>query len=633
MHGTYVDDVRLSKYQPKFVPDGSVLLFGTEVSRGPGKQRNQWRLDLSHFIALNDTLETFPALEIEVNYEFADDKSYERVDCTKNDPADVIMWSSCRDPSYVSRNTFSVPDYDSEEYDSEVDQPVRQTDQRVEVNIPPRDTAVLESDVSNGGSFASDDDEAPYEPWDSIYCSNFKAAEDRLAGNPKNVPNTNENPSASQSAAKENSTTIPRHVEMQLSMIAQSAKQPASRECDQYANTTDEESDYGDDISADLFDEDLEFDEHRRPERQPDTSSFSSQSPILSSLPSKIQLAAVAEPTKPVPSQSSSPALTRPLKTSQGSSSDAPRAPSPSDAAMAKGKVAAPYQFPLTPKNHFQDDTTTPATTSSAYSQFSVSHKPITCQPSGFMQSSSYSPNMSGPCVQDAYPQVYNGNNNMYGTDYWPAPQQSYYQSSLLAPPLDYAWGYSPIAPKTRDPVPKPLEPTLAPAPAPASSYVTLKATPRVAIRDLVDELETAKEPALAHQGPFASTFSNRGDRAYGTKRKADEISEDDKPALLRTPVPVIDDEIELAFSEEDAQIIHSIMPSTISHSQTDSLQPVDMTDDVASQDTIGEREERPKKKARSNFYKSAATAAGWIAVGAVGAVTALVALPQDFFV
>lgn len=53
MHGTYVDDVKLSKYQPKTVHDGDAIVFGTEVSRGPGKQINQWRLDLSSWIALN----------------------------------------------------------------------------------------------------------------------------------------------------------------------------------------------------------------------------------------------------------------------------------------------------------------------------------------------------------------------------------------------------------------------------------------------------------------------------------------------------------------------------------------------------------------------------------------------------
>jgi pSer/pThr/pTyr-binding forkhead associated (FHA) protein len=49
MHGTYVKGVKLQKDQPKLITSGAELLFGAEVSRGPGKQYNRWRLDLSHF--------------------------------------------------------------------------------------------------------------------------------------------------------------------------------------------------------------------------------------------------------------------------------------------------------------------------------------------------------------------------------------------------------------------------------------------------------------------------------------------------------------------------------------------------------------------------------------------------------
>lgn len=40
MHGTYlpVDDLKLLKYQPQVVRDGDAVIFGAEVSRGPGKQ-------------------------------------------------------------------------------------------------------------------------------------------------------------------------------------------------------------------------------------------------------------------------------------------------------------------------------------------------------------------------------------------------------------------------------------------------------------------------------------------------------------------------------------------------------------------------------------------------------------------
>lgn len=38
MHGTYLDDVKLSKFQPQVVHDGDAIVFGAEVSRGPGKK-------------------------------------------------------------------------------------------------------------------------------------------------------------------------------------------------------------------------------------------------------------------------------------------------------------------------------------------------------------------------------------------------------------------------------------------------------------------------------------------------------------------------------------------------------------------------------------------------------------------
>jgi pSer/pThr/pTyr-binding forkhead associated (FHA) protein len=43
MHGTYLpaDDLKLSKYQPQVVRDGDAIVFGAEVSRGPGKQAAQ----------------------------------------------------------------------------------------------------------------------------------------------------------------------------------------------------------------------------------------------------------------------------------------------------------------------------------------------------------------------------------------------------------------------------------------------------------------------------------------------------------------------------------------------------------------------------------------------------------------
>ena len=40
MHGTYLDDVKLSKFQPQVVHDGDAIVFGAEVSRGPGKNFN-----------------------------------------------------------------------------------------------------------------------------------------------------------------------------------------------------------------------------------------------------------------------------------------------------------------------------------------------------------------------------------------------------------------------------------------------------------------------------------------------------------------------------------------------------------------------------------------------------------------
>lgn len=708
MHGTYVEGTKLQRRQPKLVPSGTELRFGAEVSRGPGKLRKQWRLDLSHLIVLTDPPETFPALQIDINYDF-EDNSNENTNLNKTSPADVIMWSSCggdvedagqRAPSHISRNSFSVPDYDSvsEDYDSEVEQPLREATRKVEVVIPSRNAAVPESDFSNGSVMSDDDDDAttPYEPWNRSYCSTFESSEarnNRLSvdhkKDPKKAQDTPEKESVCQTSPSANIGTS-QHLEMQSSMTVMPTQPPVLQGPTQYFLTDEEESDYGDDVSADLFDDGLGFEDYRKSGPQPDNSSFSSQSPVLTSLPSKIQLAAGPEPAK------SAVAVAAKTQSNQVPKNDEPRAPSPSDAAMPKAK-ATTYTF-KNPVYAAEPD-------AGSYGGY---NNPRNSDWSGY--GAEYP-------VSDRYRQAYSN-----ATDYWSTPQPPYYYSYSPVGAASNPWGYPTPAVKPVESAPKPLEPV--PAPTLTSSFVTLKATPRVAIKDLVDEPQSVGEPVKfvgAHDIASQSISWTRLPELRTSKRKADEISDVDMPASIPATSTA-----SLA-EEQDAQLVDAVASTTDSHSQTDSLQPINKGDEArakvqwpessrhaladalvkslksnsqneglaisnavvlemldgnpaylelcksfesrgfkfdrgglakslmnyvpalkvsksspssmsASAPTPAEvpgnvEVERPRKKACSSFYKYAATAAGGIAVGAMGAVAALVALPSDFFV
>jgi hypothetical protein len=680
--------------------------------------------DLSNFIVLNEPPETFPALQIDVFYDFEDENSYEAKIAPKAGSADVIMWSRGSSEEFLQRarghiscNSFSVPDYDSEDYDSEAEQPGREATYKVEVVIPPRDAAVPESDVSNSGSIISDDEDTPdvSEPWNRTYCSTFESSEapnDPLSADIKTdlkkSQDAPEKESASQSTATAKLTTTPHRMELQSSMTVQATQAPTTKASDHHYNVTDEdESDYGDDMSADLFDDDLDFADHQKPERQPDNSSFSSQSPILTSLPSKIELAAAHEPAKPA----SVPVVAGKTQSDHGSKPDAPRAPSPSDAAMPKAKTTTSYPSPphkYTPAVYSTEPATDPFLN---YISPDVSSRTLDW--------SSYAPDLR---YLDPNRQSYSS-----AATYWPTSQPSYYYSYPEGAG-NHTWCYSSPAFKPVESASKPLEPIPAPAPAPASSFVTLKATPRVSIKDLVDESQPVREHIKnvgSNNVASQSTSGCRLPELRTSKRKADQISDVETPASIPVLLPVAEISVAASLTEEqDAQVVDAVVSTTDSHSQTDSLQSIGKGEEsrvktvwpeaqrralaegvlkslesnpqnealvISSTDvleiladspaypdlckrletrgfkferrglakslmdivpslqasksasassplvgeapnTVGE-EERPRKKARSNFYKYVATAAGGIAVGAVGAVAALVALPPDFFV
>lgn len=562
--------------------------------------------------------------------------------------------SYARERPHITRNSFSVPDYDSEEdYDSEME-----VKSIPPPPPPPRDAAVPESVISNGGSFVSDDDNNPYEPWNRTYCNTFESKENR--GELKPAPNPIDETLGSASAAKTNISpadvimwskccgdapplnfitsgkahtsqaptegdqpTTSQQANVQSSVTVQSTARPAAVVINTSANRADEqsESDYGDDMSADLFDEDFDTDDYQQADRQPDTSSFSSQSPILSSLPSKIELAAhqstIKESTKTMLPQS--PVLAAaPVER---------RAPSPSDAAMPKAKQAYP-SFQYTPPRF------TTATQLSQYDHHfgSSSVLPTTSRDTSFMRSYGYTSSQDVQNVQDTYPHPY-----------YPLDVSSLYYDP---PALDWTWGASQIPSKPAAAAPNTLEPEPTPVPAPASSFVTIKTTPRVAIKDLVDGAEIVEEFSQKRRAtPCATTSPILLRRAElstssGIKRKADQISEADKPEPILVSLPAADGGVESSLSQDqqDAQVVKTLTSTTNSQSQTDIWGPLGMIDSALPAALVADAQAntidaRPKKKARSDFYKYAAGAAGGIAIGAFGVVAALVALPPDFFV
>jgi hypothetical protein len=554
-------------------------------------------------------------------------------------------------PSVIANNSFSVPDYD--DYDSEENEDAKM---EVKVILPPlRDAAIPESIISISGSFGSDEEESSYEPWNRSYCNTFEskgitgdlksaynamqeaivssskgktAAADTImwshgGGNRPNTSSASNEAPASQTPAESSLPSTSQQADMQAMIKVQSKTLPTPFMNETSAHLTDEqsESDYGDDISADLFDEDFEMNDNQQAKPQLDTSSFSSQSPILTSLPSKIELAASQSTVKvaTMPTLPRSPLL--------GSASVERRAPSPSDAAMPKAKPAYPsleYKSPA-------KATTTPQPSQHAFC--GTSAYPTASRDTSFMHSYGYVPSQDVNNVQDTYPQ--------------PCYPVELYSQYYDPPATDWAWGASRTPNKPAVAVPKTLvpEPWGAPIPTPASPFVTIKTTPRVAIKDLVDEPETVEGANQKHRGKTSAKFvpiPRKADSSAfpGLKRKADQISESEElPSISVSSADLL--HVMDSFTpqdQEDAQVIKKLSFVTNSPTQTDLWEPVSMIDTAISAPLKADHhdqttEERPKKKARSDLYKYAAGAAGGIAIGAVGVVAALVALPPDFFV
>ena len=554
-----------------------------------------------------------------------------------------------REQSHISRNSFSVPDYDSEEdYNSEIEFKV--------VPPPLRDVAIPESIISNGSSFVSEDDEIPDESWNRAYCNTFESKEIRADGKaahntvqetthstPKNkispadvimwshggrdiLPDESSSSklSTDQAPATSNQPSTPQQPSTQQAAAqtistAQSKTVTAPVLIDLSADLIDEdsESDYGDDISADLFDEDF-IEEYRRSDPPADNSSFSSQSPILTSLPSKIELAAHQSHAK----EARKPILPRsPLL---GSAPLEQRAPSPSDAAMPKAKQAYP-SFDYGPRPKIMTAAQPPQHQSTIGSVF-----PTARYGTSSLRSYGFPSTQDINNVQDTYQQPY-------------YPFEPCY--SYLDPPPNMEWlmGGTPIPNKPAAAASKIIEPGqgAAPLPAPASSFVTIKTTPRVAIRDLVDEPEILQAASQEQHGKvFARSVPVPRQANLPTpsslKRKADHISEAETPAPASSQEDQDDVMPSLSQYQEDAQVIEKPAMPTNSQSQTDLWGTmIENASSAASKANAHDQtsEERPKKRVRSDLYKYAAGAVGGMAIGAVGVVAALVALPSDFFV
>ena len=180
MHGTYVEDRKVVAHTRERLFSGDYIKFGAEVTRGPGtcwindepapyccSQPIHWlplsaKGDFSNPLSESDPLpESFPPLEMCISFDWVDDRYAEypfqstvvNVFYSPRSIPDAPTISHAE----ISRNSFSVPDYDEDE-DDEVEiihESIRVP--RVEVVVPPRVYTVPESDMSCAGSFTSDD--------------------------------------------------------------------------------------------------------------------------------------------------------------------------------------------------------------------------------------------------------------------------------------------------------------------------------------------------------------------------------------------------------------------------------------------------------------------------------------------
>jgi len=180
MHGTYVEERKLVPRTRESLYSGDCIKFGAEVTRGPGTcwindeptphccaQPIRWLplpekgTPFSVCSGSNLLPESFPPLEMCISFNWVDETYVSRplLRCWTNaicSPRSVPNAPTMANAE-ISRNSFTVPDYDDEE-DDEIEiihESVRAP--RVEVVVPSRRYSVPESDVSCAGSFTSDD--------------------------------------------------------------------------------------------------------------------------------------------------------------------------------------------------------------------------------------------------------------------------------------------------------------------------------------------------------------------------------------------------------------------------------------------------------------------------------------------
>ena len=180
MHGTYVEERKLVPRTRESLYSGDYIKFGAEVTRGPGTcwindeatpyccaQPIRWLplpkkgTPFSLFSRSNLLPESFPPLEMCISFDWVDEayvshaflQSWTNAICSPRSVPNAPTMPNAE----ISRNSFTVPEYDDEE-DDEIEiihESVRTP--MVEVVVPSRRYSVPESDVSCAGSFTSDD--------------------------------------------------------------------------------------------------------------------------------------------------------------------------------------------------------------------------------------------------------------------------------------------------------------------------------------------------------------------------------------------------------------------------------------------------------------------------------------------
>ena len=180
MHGTYVEERKLMPRIRESLYSGDYIKFGAEVTRGPGTcwindeatphccaQPIRWLplpengIPFSLFSRSNLLPESFPPLEMCISFDWVDEayvpspllQCWTNAICSPRSVPGAPTMSNAE----ISRNSFTVPEYDDDD-DDEIEiihESVRAP--RVEVVVPSRRYSVPDSDVSCAGSFTSDD--------------------------------------------------------------------------------------------------------------------------------------------------------------------------------------------------------------------------------------------------------------------------------------------------------------------------------------------------------------------------------------------------------------------------------------------------------------------------------------------